>query len=152
AYRRMRDFMQQDYLPQCRTTTGFGDLPGGRAWYAWAVRGSTTTDLTPPQVYDLGVAEIARIRAEIGTLQAELDAAGRPDPPGYDSPETLLTAYGSVRVAVEAKLPTLFGRLPRSGFEIRAIETFREQSMPSSYDAPSPDGSRIGVFYLNTWD
>jgi uncharacterized protein (DUF885 family) len=152
AYRRMRNFMQQDYLPHCRTSTGFGDLPGGRAWYAWGVRGSTTTDLTPQQVYDLGVAEITRIRAEITALQAEVTAAGDPDLPRYNSPETLLAAYGSVRVLVEAKLPTLFGRLPRSGFEIRAIETFREQSMPSSYDAPSPDGSRLGVFYLNTRD
>ena len=152
AYRRMRDFMQQDYLPHCRTTTGFGDLPGGRAWYAWGVRGSTTTDLTPQQIYDIGVAEIARIRAEIAALQAEITAAGDPDLPRYSSPETLLAAYGSVRVSVEAALPTLFGRLPRSGFEIRAIETFREQSMPSSYEAPSTDGSRIGVFYLNTWD
>jgi len=152
AYRRMRDFMQRDYVPRCRTTTGFGDLPGGRAWYAWGVRGSTTTDLTPQQIHDIGVAEIARIRAEIQALQAEITAAGDPDLPRYGNPETLLAAYGAVRVSVEAALPTLFGRLPRSGFEIRAIETFREQSMPSSYEAPSPDGSRIGVFYLNTWD
>jgi uncharacterized protein (DUF885 family) len=98
------------------------------------------------------VAEMARIQAEMKALHAEITAAGDPDLPRYGSPETLLTAYRSVRVSVEAALPTLFGRLPRSGFEIRAIETFREQSMPSSYEAPSPDGSRIGVFYLNTWD
>jgi uncharacterized protein (DUF885 family) len=152
AYRRMRDFMQQEYLPGARTTTGFGDLPGGRAWYAWGVRGSTTTDLTAQQIHDIGVAEMARIQAEMKALHAEITAAGDPDLPRYGSPETLLTAYRSVRVSVEAALPTLFGRLPRSGFEIRAIETFREQSMPSSYEAPSPDGSRIGVFYLNTWD
>jgi len=152
AYRRMRDFMQQEYLPHCRTTTGFGDLPDGRAWYAWAVRASTTTDLTPQQIYDIGIAEITRIRTEMATLQAEITAAGDPDLPRYGSPETLLAAYGSVRTSVEATLPTLFGHLPRSSFEIRAIESFRERSMPSSYEAPSIDGSRAGVFYLNVWD
>ncbi len=152
AYRRMRDFMQNEYLPHCRTTAGFGDLPDGRAWYAWSVRATTTTDLTPQQIYDIGIAEITRIRAEMAALQTQITAAGDPDLPRYGSPETLLAAYGSVRTSVEAALPTLFGRLPRSSFEIRAIEAFREQSMPSSYEAPSPDGSRIGVFYLNVSD
>ena len=73
AYRRLRDFMQNDYLPRCRSSAGFADHPGGRAWYAWAVRSSTTTDLTPPQIYALGVAELARIRAEIQTLQAQIN-------------------------------------------------------------------------------
>jgi uncharacterized protein (DUF885 family) len=152
AYRRMRDFMQNDYLPHCRTTAGFGDLPDGRAWYAWSVRTSTTTDLTPQQIYDIGIAEITRIRAEMAALQAQITAAGDPDLPRYGSPEALLAAYGNVRTSVEAALPTLFGRLPRSSFEIRAIEAFREQSMPSSYEAPSLDGSRVGVFYLNVLD
>jgi uncharacterized protein (DUF885 family) len=88
----------------------------------------------------------------MAALQAQITAAGDPDLPRYGSPEALLAAYGSVRTSVEAALPTLFGRLPRSSFEIRAIEAFREQSMPSSYEAPSPDGSRIGVFYLNASD
>jgi uncharacterized protein (DUF885 family) len=152
AYRRLRDFMDNDYLPHCRSSSGFADLPDGRAWYTWAVRSSTTTDRTPQQIYDLGLAEMARIRAEIRTLQAEITAAGEPDLPRYGSPEALLAAYASVRVSVEAALPTLFGRLPRSGYEIRAIEAFRERSMPSSYEAPSLDGSRIGVFYLNVGD
>jgi len=152
AYRRMRDFMQNDYLPHCRTTAGFGDLPDGRAWYAWSVRASTTTDLTPQQIYDIGIAEITRIRTEMAALQAQITTAGDPDLPRYGSPEALLAAYGNVRTSVEAALPTLFGRLPRSSFEIRAIEAFREQSMPSSYEAPSLDGSRVGVFYLNVSD
>jgi uncharacterized protein (DUF885 family) len=152
AYRRLRDFLQSEYLSRCRTSTGFSALPDGRAWYAWAVRVSTTTNLTPQEIHDIGVAEVARIRAEIKTLQAQIAAAGTPPLPRYGSAETLLAAYGSVRGSVEAALPTLFGRLPRSGFEIRPIESFRERSMPSSYEAPSLDGSRVGVFYLNVAD
>jgi uncharacterized protein (DUF885 family) len=149
AYRRMRAFMQDEYLPRCRTSYGFADLPGGRAWYAYAVRWSTTTDLTPDQIYDLGLARVARIRAEIAALRAEIDAARDPDLQRYSSVDELLAGYADFRTSVEAALPRLFGRFPRSGFEIRAIETFRERSMPSSYEAPSPDGSRAGVFYLN---
>jgi uncharacterized protein (DUF885 family) len=149
AYRRMRAFMQDEYLPRCRTSYGFADLPGGRAWYHHAVRWSTTTDLTPDQVYDLGLAEMTRIRAEIAALRAEIDASREPELQRYGSVDQLLAGYADFRVSVEAALPKLFGRFPRSGFEIRAIEIFRERSMPSSYEAPSPDGSRVGVFYLN---
>jgi uncharacterized protein (DUF885 family) len=149
AYRRMRAFMQDEYLPRCRTTIGWGDLPGGRGWYAHAVRWSTTTDLTPDQVYDLGLAEMARISAEITALQAEIAAKGDPELQQYRSVDELLGGYAGFRGSVEAALPKLFGRLPKSGFEIRAIEPFRERSMPSSYDSPSLDGTRAGVFYLN---
>ena len=149
AYRRIRAFMQDEYLPRCRTTYGFEDLPGGVAWYAFAVRYSTTTDLTPDQIYEIGLAEMARIRAEIAALQAEIGAKGDPELQQYASVDQLLAGYTSFRGEVEAGLPKFFGRLPRSGFEIRAIEPFRERSMPSSYEASSIDGSRSGVFYLN---
>lgn len=150
AYRRMRDFVRDEYLPRCRTSHGWSALPDGRAWYAHAVRVSTTTDLTPIEIYDLGVAEVERIRAEMDTLRAEIVAAGDPELPRYRTQETLLRGYAEVRAAVEAALPRLFGRFPRSDFEIRPIEPFRERTMPSSYAAAAPDGSRPGVFYLNT--
>ena len=150
AYRRMRDFVQAEYLPRCRTSHGWSALPGGRAWYAHAVRVSTTTDLTPSAIYDLGVAEVERIRAAMDALRAEIAAAGDPELPRYRSQETLLQGYAEVRAAVEAALPRLFGRFPGSDFEIRPIEPFRERTMPSSYAAAAPDGSRPGVFYLNT--
>lgn len=149
AYRRMRAFVRDEYLPRCRVSYGFADLPGGRAWYAQAVRWSTTADLTPDEIYDLGLAEMARIRAEIAGLRADLDTASDPDLRRYASVDQLLAGYADFRVSVEAALPRLFGRFPRSGFEIREIEPFRERSMPSSYEAPSLDGSRAGVFYLN---
>jgi len=149
AYRRMRAFMQDEYLARCRTTIGLSDLPGGRAWYAYAVRSSTTTDLTPDQIYEIGLAEVARIRGEIAALRAEVDAARDPPLQQYRSVDLLVAAYADYRASVEAALPKLFGRFPRTGFEIRAIEPFRERSMPSSYEAPKPDGSRVGVFYLN---
>jgi uncharacterized protein (DUF885 family) len=152
AYRRLRAFMQDEYLPRCRTSSGVGALPNGAAWYAQAVRWSTTTNLKPGEIFDLGQAEVVRIRAAMDALRAEIDAAGEPAPPRYRKVEDLLAAYGQVRSAVDAAMPRLFGRLPRAGFEIRPIEAFRERSMPSSYEAPSVDGARPGVFYLNAAD
>jgi uncharacterized protein (DUF885 family) len=150
AYRRLRAFVQDEYLPRCRTTAGFGDLPGGRDLYAWAVRNATTTALTPDEIHELGLREVARLRSEIERLRADIAAAGEPPPTPYGTADELLKAYGALRTSVERTLPGAFGRLPRAGFEIRPIETFRERSMPSSYEPPSLDGSRPGVFYLNT--
>jgi uncharacterized protein (DUF885 family) len=152
AYTRLLAFVRDEYLPRCRTSVGLAEMPGGREMYASAVRWSTTTSLTPDAIYDLGVAEVSRIRAEIDRVHAEMAAAPAPPPTRYRSIAELLGAYTDFRTSVEAALPRLFGHIPRTGYEIRAIEPFRERSMPSSYEAGSPDGSRPGVFYLNAVD
>ena len=149
AYRRLRAFVQDEYLPRCRTTFGVIDLPGGEAMYAYAVRIGTTTELGPEEIFALGEREVTRISREIARLEAEIAAGGDAPLTRYTNVEELLAAYAEFRRTVEAKLPTLFGRLPSAAFEIRAIEAFRERSMPSSYVPASPDGSRAGVFYLN---
>jgi uncharacterized protein (DUF885 family) len=149
AYRRTRTFVQEEYLPRCRTSSGWGALPRGREWYAQAVRFSTTTDLTPDEIHELGRAEVKRIRAEMDALRAEITAAGEPEVPRYRAVEDLLGGYAELRAAVDASMPRLFGRFPKAGFEIRPIEPFRERTLPSSYEAAAPDGSRPGVFYLN---
>jgi uncharacterized protein (DUF885 family) len=150
AYQRLRAFVQDEYLPRCRTSSGLGGLPGGRDMYAFAVRRSTTTGLTATEIYDLGLAEVKRIKTEIDTLRAEIEAFADPQPVRYSTAADLVNGYAEFRGSVQAALPRLFGRFPRAGFEIRPIEAFRERSMPSSYEAPAPDGSRPGVFYLNT--
>ena len=149
AYRRLRAFVQDEYLPRCRSTFGVADLPGGHAMYAFAVRVGTTTSLAPEQISALGEQEVVRISGEIDRLRAEIAAAGEAPPARYASVEDLLRAYADFRASVEATLPTLFRRFPKAGFEIRPIEAFRERSMPSSYVPASPDGARAGVFYLN---
>jgi uncharacterized protein (DUF885 family) len=152
AYRRLRAFIQDEYLPRCRESAGLSALPDGRTWYAYAVRVSTTTDLTPDAIYDLGVAEVTRIRAAMAALRAEIAAGSEPEPPRYRTIEELLRGYAQLRASVDAALPRLFAHFPRAGFEIRPIEMFRERSMPSSYEAASLDGARPGVFYLNSGD
>jgi uncharacterized protein (DUF885 family) len=111
---------------------------------------STTTDLTPSEIYALGLAEVDRIRAAMKALRAEIAAAGDAELSRYRTVDDLLKGYAELRAAVDGSMPRLFGRFPRAGFEIRPIEPFRERTMPSSYAAAAPDGSRPGVFYLNS--
>jgi uncharacterized protein (DUF885 family) len=152
AYRRLRVFMQDEYLPRSRSTFGIADLPDGRAMYAYSVRVGTTTSLTPEEIFKLGEREVNRVSAEMKRVQSEIAFRHDTPPPRYATAEELVAAYADLRASIEAKLPALFGRLPKAGFEIRAIEAFREQSMPTSYAASSPDGARPGVFYLNAAD
>jgi len=149
AYRRLRAFVHDEYLPRCRTTFGITELPDGRSMYAFAVRAGTTTSLTADEVYALGEREVARITAEITRLREDMATAGDTAPTRYADADELLHAYGEFRATVEAALPMLFRRVPKADFEIRRIEAFRERSMPSSYIPSSPDGARPGVFYLN---
>jgi uncharacterized protein (DUF885 family) len=107
AYRRLADFIEQDYLPAARTTVGWSDLPDGAAWYRWRVRESTTMDMDPAQIHALGLAEVARIRGEMLAVkeqvgfQGDLDAFFthlENDPRFYfDSEGELLEAYRDVK-------------------------------------------------------
>ena len=163
AHRKLRAFIADEYLPRCRDTVGLGALPGGPAWYAYRVRSSTTTDLGPEQIHQIGLTEVARIRGEMqavmkqvgfeGTLEAFF-ASLKANPAMYfKSEDELLRAYRDFRRTVEPLLPRLFEVRPKADFEIRPVEPFRAASASSGqYQAPSEDGSRLGIFYVNTFD
>ena len=163
AYRRLHDYLAQEYLPKARTTAGWSDLPSGDLWYAYLVRYHTTTELTPDEVHELGLREVARLRANLAGLQGALGVGGEPravfdamraDPRfQFREPRALLAGYESLRARVDAGLPALFLRRPRAAFEIRTVEDFRAASASAaSYQPPSADGVRPGIFYVNTYD
>ncbi|OGB23994.1 MAG: hypothetical protein A3I66_14690 [Burkholderiales bacterium RIFCSPLOWO2_02_FULL_57_36] len=149
TYRKLRAFIQDEYLPKCRTSHGLRDIPDGADMYLLAVKDATTTDMRPDQIYDIGIAEVARITAEMKKLEAEIDAERDAPLAQYQDVESLLNGYRDLRASVEKELPKLFGHLPKTDFEIRAIEPYREKSMSSSYIFPPIDGKRPGIFYLN---
>ena len=159
AYRKLRDFVQEEYLPKTRKTYGLSNLPDGIAWYEHAVRSQTSTILTPEEVFQLGMAEIGRIKKEMERMRAATSFQGslpefsrylaKNAPPGATSRDELIQGYEAIRQQVQPRLSKLFGRLPQATFEIRTIEQFREQSSPSQYAAATPDGSRPGIFYVN---
>jgi uncharacterized protein (DUF885 family) len=149
SYRKLRAFIQDEYIPKCRTTSGLRDLPGGMEMYRVAVRDWTTTDMSSDQIHALGVTEVARIAAQMKQLRAEIDIAHDAPLPQYRDAASLLDGYRALRSTVEHELPKLFGRLPRTDFEIRAIEPFREDTMSSSYYPAPLSKTRAAIFYLN---
>ncbi|MGH8495536.1 MAG: DUF885 domain-containing protein [Gammaproteobacteria bacterium] len=163
AYRRLRDFMRDEYLPETRDTVGLSALPDGEAWYAYLVRAHTTTDLAPEEIHRIGLEEVARIRTEMegvmeevgfeGTLAEFFEHVASDDRFYFETAGQLIDAYGDIKAKVSEALPALFARMPEADFEIRPVEAFRAESAAgASYQRASPDGSRPGIFYVNTFN
>jgi uncharacterized protein (DUF885 family) len=159
TYRRLLAFLKDDYLGKTRSTTALSALPDGNAWYEHLVKTQTTTDLTPDEIFQIGLEEIARIKKELerlrddrgfrGSLKELSDHLTATAPRGHNSRSDLVKGYEAIRHTVIPKLSKLFGRIPKAPFEIRTIEEFRERAAPSQYWTASPDGSRPGIFYVN---
>ena len=163
AFRRLHDFVRDEYLPRTRATVGLGALPNGRAWYEHMVRTVTTTSLTPEQVHATGLAEVARIHREMEAVKRQVGWAG--DLPSfmrhvqtapalhYTTREAMLADFRAAQARIDASTGRLFDVKPRANYEIRPVEPFRERSFSGgSYTAASLDGSRPGIFHLNTYD
>lgn len=162
ANRKLLAFMRDTYLPAGRDTAGIGALPGGQEWYAFLARRSTTTELTPAQIHDIGLSEVARIRAQFelakekvgfkGTLKEFFQHLNTAPELRFKTREEIQAAYEAIRPKVEAKQNLLFAHLPKAPFEIRPVEGYREVSAaPASYQRGSVDGKRPGVFYFNAY-
>lgn len=165
AYQKLATYIKQRYIPHTRANSyGLVDLPQGSQWYAFEVQRQTTTTMTPDEIHQLGLLEVARIHKAIQGVMTEVGFTGsldefftftRDDPQfHYDTPEEMLADYQAFAQQVEDRVLKLFhaDMLPKADYEIRRVEAFREQSASSgSYEVPSEDGSRPGVFYLNTY-
>ncbi len=163
AYRRLRDYIRDAYIPACRASVGLSALPDGAAWYAYLVRNQTTTDLTPAAIHDLGLAEVARIRGEMDAVRKQVGFKGdlkaffkhleTGEEFYFTKPDDLLRGYGELQKKINALLPKEFDVFPKADYEVRPVEAFRAESAAGgSYQPGTPDGSRPGVFYVNTFN
>lgn len=163
AYRRLHDFIRDVYLPNARETVGMTGVPGGEEWYGYLVRLRTTTDLSPQEIHQIGLDEVARIHREMQGVMDEVGFDGdleaffgflNTDPRFYfDRPEQLIEGYRDMSDRIESLAPRLFGIMPKTDFEVRAVEPFREKTASGGqYRRGTPDGSRPGVFFANTYD
>ena len=169
AYQRLHTYIADDYLPKTRDTFGMGALPNGAAWYAQKVHTNTTHSLNPAQVHQIGLDEVARIQdgmravaKDLGytkptktlpELKAFFEWMKARDDMYFSSREELLSAYQKFHSDVDPLLPAYFNLRPKSNYEVRLVEPFREASASSgSYQGPSMDGKRGGVFYVNAYD
>ena len=163
GYRDFRDFIRDVYVPAARGGIAASDLPNGRAIYAHLVRGFTTLELTPDQVHETGLREVARIRAAMDTVIRQTGFTGtfpefiqflRTDPRFYvATPDELLQRTSLVLKRMDGELPRLFGRLPRMPYGIKTIPDFiAPQTTTAYYSRPSGDGLRSGTYWVNTYD
>jgi len=163
AFRRMHDFLRDEYLPNARETAGLRELPGGAAWYDFLGRYYTTTDRPVAEIHEIGLREVDRIIGEMhevmedvgfdGDLQAFFAYLRDSDEFFFESREALLAGYEGLREVVESRVDRVFHTRPKATYEIHPIAEFEEQSQAGAYySSPAPDGSRPGRFFVNTYD
>lgn len=160
AYQELATFLREEYLPQSRTGIGIKEVPNGREWYEYLARYHTTTDLTPDEIHEIGLQEVARIRSEMEDVMDSVAWEGdfrsfleflRTDPQFYyETGEELLDAYRAMSKKIDAYMPTLFNKLPRAPYGVIPIPM---ESAPFTttayYNAPS--AGRPGYFYANLY-
>jgi uncharacterized protein (DUF885 family) len=162
AYMRFGHFVQSTYIPAGRANPGAWSLPNGDAYYAFLVKQSTTTDLTPAQIHQIGLDEVARDEAAILAIArklgykdiASLRAAVAADPKQHPiSREALLAVYRKDLDAMKPKLPQYFGILPKAQLQVEPVPAYSEKEQaPAYYQPGTADGSRPGTIYINTYD
>ncbi|MDJ0794206.1 MAG: DUF885 domain-containing protein [Woeseiaceae bacterium] len=163
AYQRISNYLGDDYLSSARETVGLYAQPDGEDWYAYMVRLRTTTDMTPDEIHQIGLDEVARIHEEMHNVMDEVGFEGdlkeffefvNTDPQFFfDEPEQLIQGYRDMADHINTLAEDLFEIFPKTGFEVRRVEPFREKSASGgSYQAGTADGSRKGVFYANAYD
>jgi uncharacterized protein (DUF885 family) len=163
AYRRLHGYFSEKYLPRTRETIALSALPDGEAWYAFNVRQTTTTSLTPREIHDVGLAEVRRIRGEMDAVMKQSGFAGgfadfmaflRSDPRFFfEKAEDLLRGYRDICKRADPELVRLFATLPRLPYGVVPVPAYAEKSQTTAYYEPgSPAAGRPGYFFANTYD
>jgi uncharacterized protein (DUF885 family) len=163
ALKRLRDYMAGEYRAASRDSVGLLAMPGGPALYRQLAASQTTTDMTPEEIHQLGLREVARIRGQMDGIRRRVGFQGtlgeffehiRTDPKfKVQTKEELTALYYEAGRKTDAALPRLFSLVPKSKLEIKPTPEFREKnSAGGEYQPGAPDGSRPGVFYFNSYD
>ncbi|HEY6978564.1 MAG TPA: DUF885 domain-containing protein [Chitinophagaceae bacterium] len=163
AYKKLGNFLKNEYLPKARTSTGIDSLPEGDKYYDYLARYWTTTNKTPDEIYNTGLAEVKRIRGIMDSVKNAVGFKGdlnsffeymRHDKKfmPYKTSEEVLNAFRAIQQKEEPYLKNMFGRTPKTKFEIRQTEAFRAASASAEYNQGAPDGSRPGIFYVPILD
>ena len=158
AYKKMADFMKNEYMEAGRDSSGFSDLPNGSDYYDFAIKYYTTTTMSADEIHNLGLSEVARIRAEMekikkqvgfkGDLKAFFDhVRSSKELMPFSTPEEIIANFNKMHATMKPKVDELFSLQPKTPFEVRRTETFREKSASAEYNPGSLDGTRPGIFY-----
>jgi len=159
AFKRLHDFVEAEYLPAGRTTSGFMDLPNGKALYNAYIKYYTTTSMTSEEIHELGISEVARISKEMLKVKEQVGFKGdlkaffanvrtNKKLMPFTEPGQVLAHFNQIHETMKPNLKKLFDLTPKAAFEVRRTEVFREASASAEYNPGLPDGSRPGVFYV----
>lgn len=163
ALTNLRDYFKQTYLPKSRATDGWSGLPNGKAWYQHLANSHTTTTMSVDEIHQIGLSEVARILSEMdkvreqvgfkGDLKAFFASLSSEPQYFYSDRQGLIDGYMVLKDKINHVLPNYFNVMPKADYVVKPVESFREQSAAgASYEAPAVDGSRPGVFYINTYN
>ncbi|HME58172.1 MAG TPA: DUF885 domain-containing protein, partial [Terracidiphilus sp.] len=162
AYLRFARFLEVSYIPAGRAEPGVWALRDGAKYYAYRIRRETTTDLTAEQIHQIGMDEVKRDEAEMLVIAQKLGfadlksfrASFKGNPKLHPaSAEALIDAYSGYKTQMQARLPQLFGRLPKAPLEVAAVPDYLQKTMyPAYYEPGTPDGSRPGRLRVNPWN
>jgi len=159
AYTKMGEFLEKEYLPKSRETDGYNSLPKGSDIYKYYAKSWTTTNKTPEEINEIGVQQVAMLRAEMEKVKQQVGFTGtleefitsvKTDPKAmpYKTSKEVLDGFNGILAQITPKLKTMFGVTPKTKFEIRQTEKFREASASAEYIQGTPDGKRPGIFYM----
>jgi uncharacterized protein (DUF885 family) len=158
ALARLATFLEKQYLPATRTSTGWSELPGGPAWYRLNVASQTTTTLTPDQIHEIGLKEVARIQEQYAIVGPKMGYTG---PAGalptwvaaqekyrpFKTEQEVIDVYKNLDAVLRTKLPALFTLMPKAPLDVRLEPELSRATASDHYTAPAADGSRPGVFW-----
>jgi uncharacterized protein (DUF885 family) len=158
-FNKMAQFLKDDYLPASRTTSGIGSLPFGKDLYATYVKMWTTTNLKPDEIHQLGLKEVARLHAEMEKIKTKVGFKGtllaffeevrnKKELKPFKKPEEVIANFESIYARIKPNVDKLFSLKPKTNFEIRRTEAFREKTASAEYSQGTADGTRPGIFYV----
>lgn len=158
-YQKMTAFLKTEYLPASRATSGIGSLSFGKNLYASYAKQWTTTTTSPEAIHELGLKEVARIRSEMEKVKAQVGFKGsllaffeevrnRKELMPFTQPEEVIANFNRIHKIIEPKVNQLFSLQPKTKFEVRRTEAFREKTASAEYNQGTTDGSRPGIFYV----
>ncbi|MEK8179361.1 DUF885 domain-containing protein [Flavobacterium buctense] len=158
-FQKLIAFMKSDYVPACRTTSGIGSLKGGNDLYKAYVKQWTTNTKTPEEIHELGLKEVARIKAEMENVKAQVGFKGtiieffehvrnKPELKPFKTPEEVIANFERVHKIIEPNVNKFFSLQPKTAFRIKRTEAFREKTASAEYSQGAADGSRPGTFYV----
>ena len=159
AYTAVYDFMKSDYLNAGRDTSGISDTPEGEAYYNYMIKVFTTTDMTADEIHNLGLSEVERISSEMEKVMEQVGFEGdlisffdfvrtNKDLMPYTDPQQIVDNFNAIHETMKPQIEKLFDLKPKTAFEVRRTEAFREASASAEYNQGSLDGTRPGIFYV----